>query len=319
MTNIIPITKPHKTTHTKTDTVLVTTEIFDSWKAPPFQRGLRENQKVRDIVDPIKSDGVIPGIITLGILEKITFLLDGQHRMHAFRLSGLSEAYADVRVFHAQDMAEMAEEYVRLNGKLVTFRPDDILKGLEAYHEPLQLIRKKCPWVGYDFVRRNDKNAPLVSMSAIVRCWAGSSSDTPKSSTNSAASLAKELGMHEAASLAEFLLLCFDAWGKDSEYHRLWGNLNLTICMWLYHHTVLSGYSHAAVRLTKDQFKHCLMALSADPTYVDWLLGRQLGERDRNPCYNRIKTIFATRLEKLLGKKVRLPSPSWYTVTGGKR
>jgi hypothetical protein len=53
------------------------------------------------------------------------------------------------------------------------------------------------------------------------------------------------------------------------------------------------------------------MSISADSTYVDWLLGRHIGERDRSPCYRRIKDIFAARLEAIQGKKPLLPQPSW--------
>jgi hypothetical protein len=34
------------------------------------------------------------------------------------------------------------------------------------------------------------------------------------------------------------------------------------------------------------------MSVSANTDYVDWLVGRNLGERDRTPAYGRLKTIF---------------------------
>jgi hypothetical protein len=64
-------------------------------------------------------------------------------------------------------------------------------------------------------------------------------------------------------------------------------------------------------RLTKEDFRRCLLALSADPQYLDYLVGRNLGERDRAPAYARVKGIFQRRYAGETGKAIRLPGPSW--------
>jgi hypothetical protein len=48
---------------------------------------------------------------------------------------------------------------------------------------------------------------------------------------------------------------------------------------------------------------------------MDWLVGRMLNDRDRSPCYQRIKGIFQKRVEQEKGSKPRLPQPAW---SGGK-
>jgi hypothetical protein len=69
--------------------------------------------------------------------------------------------------------------------------------------------------------------------------------------------------------------------------------------------------------MSKLQFKRCLMALSSTTDYVDWLVGRNLGERDRAPAYRRMKGIFIKRIFEDTGQKVSLPQPSW-APHGGK-
>lgn len=60
-----------------------------------------------------------------------------------------------------------------------------------------------------------------------------------------------------------------------------------------------------------------MMALSASPKYIDWLIGRNLTDRDRSPAYGRIKKIFAMRLarEKNM-RRVKLPTSAWDTSRG---
>lgn len=61
-----------------------------------------------------------------------------------------------------------------------------------------------------------------------------------------------------------------------------------------------------------DCAKKCLMSVSADSDYLAWLPGRNLSERDRSPCYSRLKVIFSRRLtEDNGGKKQMLPAPAW--------
>jgi ParB-like nuclease domain len=309
---VVKPTKLQKVTRTTVDTIVVTPESVKQWNPPPFQRPKKVNQKVRDVVETLKENGgVLPGFIEIGVLHGQQYLLDGQHRMEAFLLSGLEEGYCDVRYLHFDSMADMSDEFVNVNSRLVNFRPDDILRGLEASSESISLIRMKAPFVGYDQIRRGP-SSPILSMSAVIRCWAGSVTDVPKAASGSAQALAKDLTVEDAQTCVDFLHLAEKAWGKDPEYARLWGNLNLTLCMWLYRRLVITPYSPRTPKLTKDMFTKCLMSVSAATAYVEWLVGRQLSERDRSPAYARIKREFAKRIEEETGKKALMPSPSWY-------
>jgi hypothetical protein len=57
-----------------------------------------------------------------------------------------------------------------------------------------------------------------------------------------------------------------------------------------------------------------LIGLSADANYTEWLVGRNMSDRDRSPCYGKIKSIFARSLERELGKKIYMPKPEWATA-----
>lgn len=303
--------KPHKTTHTRSDTVQLTSALIASWKAPPFQRPLRVNEHVRALVETIKRDeGVVPGVVTLGVLGRDTYLLDGQHRIHAFTMTELPIGYADVRIHYFDDVGEMGEEFVKLNSRLVSFKPDDILRGLEEGTPALRYIRGRCAFVGYDMIRRGERS-PIMSMSTLLRCWFAAAPETPANGGNSAINLARELTQEGAEELTTALLAHEKAWGRGPENARLWGTLNLTICLWLWRHTVTAQYSAGTPKISRDNFIKCLMSLSADSAYVDWLLGRHLSERDRSPAYAKLKTIFAKRLALETGNKIRLPSPPW--------
>lgn len=307
-----PTSTAEKATRTTVDTILVTPELAKSWKLPPFQRDLKETQKVIEVSEKIKKGNppTIPGILTLGVVDKVVYILDGQHRRHAFLLSGVFEAFADVRYAHFDTIAEMSREYRELNARLVNMTPDDTLKALEHENPQLARLRRQCPFIGYAYIRRGEKT-PVVSMSALVRCWFGSSTEVPSVGGMSAQDVADNLSMEEVDTLISFCDLAFKAWGRDTAHHRLWGNLNLAICMWLYRRLVITAYSANVKKISKELFMKCLMSLAADGEYCSWLVGRNLKERDRSPTYQRIKSKFAKRLEEETGDKPRLPSPSW--------
>jgi len=310
-----PSSKPQKATQTTVDTIIITPEIAKGWLNPPFQRPLRLNQRVIELAEEVKAHEVIPGVITLGVLDGKTYLLDGQHRREAFLISELKEGYLDIRVAHFESMGDMGEEFVKLNSALVRLRPDDMLRGLEASNEHLSRIRKKCPWIGYDQIRRGP-SSPVVSMSAVLRCWFGSATEVPKTGVGSASNLVSSLTQDDADELCSFMERAVTAWGKDQEYARLWSSLNLTLVMWLWRRISLAQWSPRVPKVTKELFTKCMMALSASSTYVDWLAGRQMSERDRGPAYSRIKSIFAKRLEEEYGKKAAMPQPSWASNAG---
>lgn len=310
-----PSTESERKTHTVVDTILVTPAIVNGWKSPPFQRPIKENDKVRALAEQLKHDGgVWPGIITLGVLNKEVYIVDGQHRRAAFLISALEEGYTDVRTHYFQSMADMGQEFVNLNSQLVRMRPDDLLRGLESSTLSLDYVRTKCPFVGYDYIRRND-SSPIISMATILRAWKGSAPDVPTAHPTglSAVQIAQSMTDQDCAQLTDFLNIAMAAWGREPEYQRLWGTLNVILCMWLYRRMVLSQYSSRSPLLSKEQFKKCMMSLSADGNYLDWLVGRSMGERDRSPAYSKIKHDFTQRLREELGGKAAMPQPPWHS------
>lgn len=326
MANVFPIKgsrEAPKSLRSTMDTLIFSANEIEGWLIPPFQRPLRVNEKVRALSEALKGEpGIcctLPGIITLGRLpaDKTLWLVDGQHRKEGFKLSGKLEGLADVRICNFESMADMADEFVNLNSSLVKMKPDDILRGLEASAPALKYIREQCEFVGYDQIRRNSSTAPVLSMSVLLRCWATSAGDTPGGANRHVPShqLAATLDRHGAEQVVVFLLAARAAWGGDIEYARLWSGLNLTICMWLWRRLVLEEERGIKrfVKLTPEQFRKCLMSVSATGEYVDWLRGRAMGDRDRSPCYGRLKAIFANRLldDSKDKKKPMMPSPAW--------
>lgn len=317
--SVIPIRgmeQAPKSVRARMDTMILTQAIVSKWAVPPFQRPLRVNAKVLEVSESIKVNGVIEGVLTLGRVAKdpTDYIVDGQHRTEAFKLSGLDEVYADIRFMDFDTMGEMADEFVRLNSSLVKMRPDDILRGLEASLPTLATIRKDCPFVGYGMVRHGG-SGPVLSMSTVIRSWVASAGETASTTASgSAAQMARTIEAASAESLKQFLNIAYQAWGRDPEYYRLWGTLNLVLCMWLWRKLVIDrdrlGNKRYAV-LSPQEFKHGLMALSADADYLNWLPGRNLNDRDRSPAYGRIKAIFVRRLTTVGGKKLLLPQPEW--------
>lgn len=306
-----------KSLQSKMETLIVNQTMVSNFKIPPFQRPLRLNEKVRMVAEQIRRTESIEGVLTLGRVKNdpAIYVVDGQHRIEAFKISEISEALADVRVIIFDNMSEMAREFVQLNSALAKMGPDDILRGLESSTSSLKAIRRSCEFVGYDQVRRG-KASPVLSMSALLRCWSASTYETPSPSNGvTAAVIAETIDGPSLSNLIAFLNTAHAAWGRDPEYYRLWGNLNLAVCMWLWNRMVIdqdrSGNKRYVV-LSVAQFKKCLMSLSAEGDYLAWLPGRNLGDRDRSPCYGRIKSIFISRLaSENGGKRPVFPAPAW--------
>ncbi len=308
-----------KASQSRMETIIVSSVEVGTWKVPGFQRPLRVNAKVLSVSEVLRRTECIEGVITLGKLarDNSTYIVDGQHRIEAFKLSGLKEVIADIRLVQFETLGEMADEFVRLNSSLVKMRPDDLLRGLESSVPALQVIRKNCEFVDYDQIRRNS-SAPVLSMSSVIRCWSGSLGETPSGNIGgqSVAVAAQNLDASNVQNLVGFLLTAHAAWGRDPEYYRLWGNLNLSVCMWLWRRLVLDrdrvGNKRYAL-LDIASFKQCLMSVSANGDYLQWLPGRNMPDRDRSPCFNRLKTIFARRLADSAPdrKKILLPAPAW--------
>src|SRR5215510_16449262 len=105
-----------KSARSKMETLLVNVAEVERWRIPPFQRPLHENEKVRCLAEELKcvDGGCVPGVVTLGRVtgDPTLYVVDGQHRLHAFRLTGMPEAIIDVRICDYADMNEMALDFV---------------------------------------------------------------------------------------------------------------------------------------------------------------------------------------------------------------
>ncbi len=312
---LVPSTDPEKATKTRLDTVEVTMALVQSWEAPPFQRPVRVNAKLRALVEELRQGAVIPGIVTIGVIGGKQYILDGQHRLMAFTMTGLVSVYSDIRYQYFSTMSDMGDAFVALNDVFVRMKPDDVLRALESSNEPLKIIRRGAPFVGYSNIRQGPES-PVVGMSQMVRAWVASGADTPVGFSHSVAQAVASLTTDEAHTAVDFLKIAFSAWGKDRAYMKMWGALNMGLCMWLYRNVVLKQYSPRSPRLSVDLFKKCLMGLSASEDYCAWLVGRSAGERDRSPAYTRIKAIFVKRYAAETGKKLVMPMPAWVTSTG---
>ena len=301
-----------------TQVMKVSPETFAQWQHPTgCQRPITINKKVLALVPRIIERGAIPGVITIGVLNGVLYLLDGQHRREAFfraiEAGGPAEVLAEVRYKTFENEADMNAEYADMNSALVKQRPDDILRAREGKSPALQLNRQRCKFVGYDRIRQSAAS-PILGMSAMLRCWYGSAPETPADGP-AANDIALNLTVEDAAICADFINLAEHAWGRDPEYKRLWGTMNLTLCMWLYRRMVVAPEPGSLV-LTKTQFRAALTSLSANGKYITWILDRKMSERDRSPAYRYIRDIFKTRL---LAEGVRrralssFPTPSWLT------
>lgn len=317
--NVVPLQRKSETAPI-TEQQIVTLADLEAWKLPPFQRPLTMNSKVMDFSEGLKTNGgFVSGVVTLGQLpgDPSLYKVDGNHRCEAAKLSGLTEFFIEVRIMQFDTMEEMAKEYERLNQPLVRMKPDDLLRAREQYCSEMRLLRQQCPYIGYDNVRRASTASPLVSMSAVLRCWFGSAGETPTmgGTGKAGAALADSLTGEEVANLSAFLNLAHSAWGNDPENYRLWANLNLTVTMWLFRQIVLKAPTgnKRYIKLTLAQFRLGLLAMCADGNYCDWLYGRNMTDRDRSPCYTKLRTIFSKRLaQEFNGKLPKLPQPSWY-------
>jgi hypothetical protein len=319
--------QPHSVTKSQLETCLLNLDILDSWQIPPFQRRLRVNEKVREIADELcVNGGIVNGIITLGRLpnDPVIYLVDAQHRREAMRLSGLPEFIADVRTKWFATMAEMAEEYRKLNSPIVRMKADDTLRAMEYNSSLMQQLHAACPFIGYDFIKSGSSGGPIVGMSSVLRCWRASGYDTPSMGTGaSAARVVEDLTTADIQQLIDFLKLAYNAWGSEPENYRLWGALNLMMCMWLCRVLVIDNERMGGKRylvLTPEQFRRCLMRVSADRNYIDWLQGRKAGERDRAPCYARLRSLVVRCLhEDNPNQNLKMPKPAWATTGVHKR
>lgn len=306
------------------DVLRVTPQDTDCWQLPTCQRGLSPNKKSKEVSQYILDSGEIPGVVTLGVIDSgsgdirtelanilcVLWLLDGQHRRDCFKNAGIETAEVVIKYKLFATEEELGAEFVRLNGSIVRLRPDDILRGMEGQNVALQHIRSRCPFVGYDMIRRRT-NSPVLSMSVVLRSWQGSTANLPVSSAPSTESIANRLALTDAVNCGNFLDLAYQAWGREREHDRLWGALNLTLCMWLYRRLVMNKYSKKVPLLSQDQFRKCLLRLTTSTALIDWLNARTLNDVSRAPTYRRIKELFGATLREEFQRRVALPDPDW--------
>jgi hypothetical protein len=320
-----PASTAEKETSTHLDTWVVTPTDVNAWKDPPFQRALRANRKIKELIEYMKKEAeadrfgacIIPGIVTLGVLStepKDLYLLDGCHRRSAFLASGVKRGCVDIRMLFCENMGEMGVEYSNLNQPLVRHKPDDILRGFEWLYPSLKLVRDHCRFIGYDNIRQGP-NSPTLAMTQAIKVWKGSAKNTPVRESGNSSHIGQllESDPDDRDRMIEFYSLCFEAWGGDEPYRPMWHELNLILCAWLYRQQVISVDSPKAkvTKLDKDLFRKCLMSLSANTNYIDWVRGRYNRAQDRGPAYRRIKDTFVSRCREEIGKKVTVAQPGW--------
>ena len=87
-----PSGEAERATQTTLDTIEITRKLVTTWKSPPFQRDVRVNAGVTALVAELQRDNVLPGTITLGVLDGQVYIVDGQHQqLRLIRLCGLQQ------------------------------------------------------------------------------------------------------------------------------------------------------------------------------------------------------------------------------------
>lgn len=316
------------------DTMIVTPEKLTDWLLPGLQRPLVRNKKSEEIAAAMQREAAkskdasatISGVITLGMLEKKTYLVDGQHRLYgAFLLACrellahdgvlVKQAYVDVRVRHFKTMSEMSDEFIELNSQINPTKPDDILRALASASPHMQAIQQACPYIGYDLTG-DKKKTTMLSMSSAIRTWFGSGGLVPAAGPRADELVRKYLDEAQTEKMIGFFTAATEAGWDHDAFRRLWSALNLGINMWLYRRTVLAetinyrSGGHAPMVLTRDQYIACMRSLM-EAKYLDDLVGRSLRFQDRVPCYTRIKEHFTPVLKDFGIDAPRFPQAQW--------
>lgn len=245
-------------------------EFFPRFPLPSCQRAFRPSAKKRaEVLEEMIRTGRIPGQILLGTINGTDlYLVDGQHREIICLDAGIETILAEVRVRRFANMDELVKEYIRCNSKIASHTSGDQLKALVTlYPTTLGFISKKCSFVSFSS-RRIDGGKANVNFSMCISAWTHSKRNKPTDGGfGKVEDMARDLTPADAAQLAEFLKLAHDAWGREPAIATLWGNLNLTLCMWLYRRVVLaatvapSRRKKAVTQVTPVQFRNALMEL----------------------------------------------------------
>jgi hypothetical protein len=275
------------------------------------------NKKIIAFAEQLRSSkGMINGVIVLGHLpdDPNTYLVDGTQRRKACNMCGLDQFYCDIREIWFPNVEALALEYLRINDQLVRHTADDRLIAYEAINPWLSQLRARCPYIGYNQVRRAISGGPVVGMSVLLRAWFGSAQETPSQASGQSVDLCALVDQQEFTNLTRYLKLAYAAWGSEPEYYPLWTALNLIMTMWLFRQLVLNrDIKRRIVMLNDEHFKNCLMSLSASTDYLTWMPGRKMTERDRSPCYTRLRSVFIKRIILDTNIPPLLPQPYWFS------
>ena len=95
----------------RVDTIVLDQATIAKLKNPTFQRPFRMTPSVQAVVDEIRSTGIFPGILTVGVYDSHVWVIDGQHRLEAVRISERGDVLADVHYLDCDSEDEMAEEF----------------------------------------------------------------------------------------------------------------------------------------------------------------------------------------------------------------
>jgi len=306
-----------------TQVMILTPAIIKAWEAPTCQRPLSINKNVKALTSIMLNPYVnMPGTILLGIWNGKTYLIDGQHRGYAFLQTNRPTIDALVEIHHYVDgpagEVAMSLEYIERNKQLVVRKADDTLRAMEAFTPMLRTLRDNCPFVAYSRIHSSGSTVRrMISMSNLLRYWTCAGNEAPATFAT-AEQIAKTLTQEQVDTITPFLNMCLAAWGYDKENDDMWCQLNMTVTMWLYRHTVLDTGS-ALARITKispETFQRCLVATSVDTDYCLWLnaIKKKAFTDSRSACLRRLREIFAKVLCSVTGMKrsnLRMPQPDW--------
>ena len=257
--------------------VLLTIDDLEYLMKPPCQRFVSKTKRVERLTEEMLKTGRLGvGILlVMGLPNGEVHLVDGNHRIEAFRNSGLKSIIVSVQTKSAKTYKDIAEEYIRCQCSLKTSTVDDKLKGIAVGHPPLQKIAQFCTFVTYK--RASTRSDCLISMSDVVHCWFDASTNPPTRYSGDKGipieECAKLITDKDAACIIEWLLVCQISLGTVNRV--LWAPLNMTLCLWLYKQMVKGGCKGPCTRLKIAEFGRGLAGL-VNMKYTNYLKGLKL-------------------------------------------
>ena len=301
-----------------TELMVLTHRIVEGWERPPFQRPAASAKKVSKLAVKIQDRGYLLTAIYLGVLDGVTYLVDGQNRREAFIASGLVSIKAPVLTKHYPDgkpgLLEMCEDFLLINEHIQNPSANDKLRALEPTNVCISKIHSKCPFVGYTNLRRKE-DSPIVSMAQVIRALITSGKEVPSSPGKSAVAHAMETKIHEADGLSTFLNVAFKAWGRDKEYKLFWKHMNMSLCLWYFRRMLRGPSIKSQGTVTLEQFHNIFLALLANNRYHAILKkhsgGRMNDPETRDPVCKELRGTIKASLKRDGVKDYYLPKLEW--------